>query len=149
MDAEIWRQALAYGGAIALTPLLMRILARAFPAPVTEATPPADARRYSRIEMVSGIVAIVAAWAAIFSGIALRFPNSFWLLGYIFGWVTLSPLAVIAACTLPHGVDSWREFWRFHEQAHRISVRFFGPVYVVLSVIGIISTIVLYAHRNA
>ena len=104
--------------------------------------------RHSRVEMWAGVAAIAGAWAAIIVGVAVRLPNSFWLVGYGLGWLVIAPLSVIAACRLPQGVGAWSEFWTFHEQKDRVSLRLLAPLYTLCAALGIVSTAVLFSHAN-
>jgi hypothetical protein len=147
-DSGIWTRGLAYAGAITLTPLLMWALARAFPPRRPVGAHIAGTAWYSRVETASQIVAIVAIWVALLFAIRQRVPNTFWLLGYGLGWIVIAPVTFIALCTLPRGITAWTAFWRFHEQKHGISLRFLVPLYALLFVLGIASTVILFAHRN-
>jgi len=150
MDASTWRIAISSGAALILTPFLLRALTRAFPARRLPNTAQSfDAKRFSRIDLFALISSIVCVWTAICVGIALHFPNSWWFVAYTFGWLITPMLVVIASGTLLRGVDAWREYWAFQEQQSGMSFRFFVPICFALSLLGIIATFILYAHRNA
>ena len=40
----------------------------------------------------------------------------------------------------------WREFWQYYELHYQISLRFVTPVYALLCLLGVISTVVVL-HR--
>ncbi|MEY2520202.1 MAG: hypothetical protein QOF24_1961 [Verrucomicrobiota bacterium] len=132
-----------------LTPLLLRFAARLFPARRTQLTTARDTKRLSRIDLFSIFSMIIGGWTAVFVGIALKFPNSWWLIPYGFGWLVTPGLFVVAVATLPNGINSWREYWAAQEQESGMSHRFVAPICCGLSVFGIIATFILYAHRNA
>jgi hypothetical protein len=127
-----------------LTPLLMRAASRAFP-PRRAAIASYDVLRprYEAIELWSQLFAAIGGVAAVCFLLALRPNNSPWLVGVIFGWLVLVPLLFIAVSTLPHGISRWREFWQYYELHYRISLRFVTPVFALLSLLGIISTVVV------
>jgi hypothetical protein len=130
-----------------LTPLLMRVASRAFP-PRRAATASYDVLRprYKALELWSQPFAAIGGVAALCFLLALRPGNTPWLVGVIFGWLVLVPLLFIAVCTLPCGISRWREFWQYYELHYQISLRFVTPVYALLSLLGIISTVVVL-HR--
>jgi hypothetical protein len=130
-----------------LTPLLMRAASRAFP-PRRAAIASYDLLRprYKAIELWSQLFAAIGGVAAVCFLLALRPGNTPWLVGVIFGWLVLIPLLFIAVCTLPRGISRWREFWQYYELHYQISLRFVTPVYALLSLLGIISTVVVL-HR--
>jgi hypothetical protein len=130
-----------------LTPLLMRAASRAFP-PRRVAIASYDVLRprYKAIELWSQLFAAIGGVAAACFLFALRPGNTPWLVGVIFGWLVLVPLSFIAACTLPRGVSRWREFWQYHELHYHISLRFLAPLYALLCLLGIVSTLVVL-HR--
>ena len=139
---------MAYAGAIILTPLLIWALARAFPARRALFGHTAETALYSRLETGSHVVAIVAIWAAVFIAILHRVPNTFWLIGYGVGWIVIAPVTFIALCTLPRGIRVWTAFWSFHAQKHGIGLWFLAPLYALLFVLGIVSTVMLFANQN-
>jgi hypothetical protein len=127
----------------------MWALSRAFPpSSISSADYARLEDRHSRVEMWAGVAAIAGAWAAISVGLAVRLPNSFWLVGYVLGWLVIVPVAVIASCRLSQGVGAWSEFWTFHEQKHRVSLRLLVPLYTLCVVVGIVSTAVLFSHAH-
>jgi hypothetical protein len=130
-----------------LTPLLMRAASRAFPprrpgSASYEVLQP----RYKAIELWSQFFSAIGGVAAICFVLALRPGNTPWLVGLVFGWLVLVPLLFIAVCTLPHGTSRWREFWQYYELHYQISLRFVTPVYALLCLLGIISTLIVL-HR--
>jgi hypothetical protein len=99
--------------------------------------------RYSKIETWATLAAIAAAWIVLLMVIE-EANSSPWLVGgCLFGWLVIAPVLLVAACTLPRGLNSWNEFWEFHEQRHRISIYLFTPLYSSLVILGIVSTIML------
>src|SRR5262249_32601919 len=102
--------------------------------------------RYRAIELWSHVFAILGGVAALWFLLTLRPSNTPWLVGLVFGWLVLVPLLFIAVCTLRRGVSRWREFWRYHELRYHISLRFLARFYALLSLFGIISTVVV-VHR--
>lgn len=145
-DANIWHRALTYTAALILVPVLMWLLSRAFP-PSSGPFPDYDLlySRYRVLDACSQFSGLLGLWGAIFVMLRFRVGNTPWLIGAAFGWLVLAPLVLIVLCTLPRpkGLLRWREFWRFHELKYRISTRFFGPLYVIISLLGIVSTIVI------
>ncbi len=106
MDADTLRRTIAYGAVIAFTPVLLYGAARLFPARRGGSPQISDARRFARISIVAAIAMIVSVWSSIFIGIALRFPNSSWFVAYIFGWLLIPDVVVVAVATLPRGTDA-------------------------------------------
>jgi lysylphosphatidylglycerol synthetase-like protein (DUF2156 family) len=131
-----------------LTPIILRALARKFPA---RAASPGEYQalrpHYRWLEIASQLAALVGIIGSITLLIALRVGNTPWLLGAAFGWTVLTPVLLIAVFTLPRGVTHWREFWRFYELTYQTSLRFFAPIYIALCALGIISTAVLFSRR--
>jgi hypothetical protein len=68
--------------------------------------------------------------------------NLFWLVGTMFGWL-IPPVVFIAIRTLPEGFSCWREFWRFYELESQTSLQLIVPIYALLALIGMVSTVVL------
>ena len=136
--------ALPLFAAIVLTPVVMLVLARLFP---IRAANDLELRLLRRKYGWLGVIATVAVFVGMFVSIALiialRVGNTPWMLGVVAGWLVLAPVLVIAAFTLPRGINRWREFWRYYELKYRISLGFIAPVYSAFSLIGIVSTVVL------
>ena len=63
------------------------------------------------------------------------------------GWLVLAPVIIITVRTLPRGVAEWQEFWRYHELHHRISLTLLAPLYVLLGLLGIVSTFVIISRQ--
>ena len=131
-----------------LTPIVMRVLARKFPARGSgpgeyEALRP----QFRRLELASQLAALFGIVGSIALLVALHAANTPWTLGVAFCWAVLTPVLVIAVFTLPRGITYWREFWRFYELTYQTSLRFLAPVYVALCAVGIVSTAVLFSRR--
>jgi len=69
--------------------------------------------------------------------------NTLWLVGTMFAWLIIPPVVFIALRTLSKGFSCWREFWRFYELEYQTSLRFIVPIYALLVLIGMVSTVVL------
>ena len=137
-----------YGATIVVTPVLLWLLSRAFPVRAGSSVEYESLRsRHSSTELWAGVLGFIAMWAAIFIAIFARVGNTPWSLGVVFGWLVVVPVVVIALRTLPRGIIAWQELWRFHELRHRISLRLLGPLYTLLSVLGVISTAVLISRQ--
>jgi hypothetical protein len=133
--------------AMILTPIIMRALARKFPA--REANPgeyQSLRPHYRWLEIASQVAAVVGIAGSITLLIALRVANTPWLLGAAFGWAVLTPVLLIAVFTLPRGITHWREFWRFYERTYQTSLGFLAPVFVALGALGVVSTAVLFSR---
>jgi lysylphosphatidylglycerol synthetase-like protein (DUF2156 family) len=103
--------------------------------------------QYGSLEFASQITAIIAVVVSIVLLIVLHVGNTSWLVGVAFGWLVLTPVLLIALFTLPRGLKHWRDFWRFYELQYRTSLRFIAPLYICLSLLGIVSTAVLLLRR--
>src|SRR5439155_14540345 len=127
---------LAPFAALVLTPVIMRALARAFPArPAQLAEYYSLRRRYRRLEVWSQLAAVAGLVGSIWIVIVLGVGNTPWIIGVGLGWLVLTPILVIALFTLPRGVERWRHFWRFYELTCHISLRFLAPVYAAFCVV--------------
>jgi hypothetical protein len=134
--------------AIVLTPVVMRVLARRFPAPPGEATEYESLRRqYGWLETTSQLAALAGIVGSIALLISLHVGNTPWIIGVGFGWLVLAPVLLIAAFTLPRGLACWRDFWRFYELTYRISLRLLAPIYVALCALAIVSTLALLSRQ--
>jgi hypothetical protein len=133
--------------AMILTPIIMRALARRFPArPGTPGEYEVLRPQFRWLELASQLAALSGIIGSVTLLIALRAANTPWILGVAFGWAVLTPVLLVAAFTLPRGFICWREFWRFYELTYRTSLRFFAPLYIALCALGIISTAVLFSR---
>src|SRR6266849_4848333 len=119
-----WRIALSTFAATVLTPILLRALGRALP-PRRGDAPEYDSLsyRYRSLERWSQLAAFIGIAGAVAFFILLRVGNTPWILGLVFGWPVLVAILFIATFTLPHGLSSWREFWRFYELRYHITLR--------------------------
>ena len=136
-----WLVILAAG---TLTPILIRLTARALPARSRDFAEFQSLRlRYNSLEVASQLVAIVCAVGLGSVVYVMRARNTPWLVGLFLGWLVLTPALFIALATLPRGTAHWREFWRFYELKYGISLRLVAPVYTALALLGIVSTAVL------
>ena len=127
-----------------LAPFLMRAASRAFPPRDPVGGNYGSLRsRYKSIELWSQVFAVLGSGAAGLFFLILRCGNTPWLVGVVFGWLVLIPVLFIAVCTLPRGISRWREFWRYYELHYQLSLRFITPVYALLCLLGIISTLVV------
>jgi hypothetical protein len=134
--------------AMILTPIIMRALAHRFPARVGSPGEYETLRpQFHWLELASQLAALVGIIGSITLLILLHAANTPWILGVAFGWAVLAPVLLIALVTLPRGVTCWREFWRFYELTYHTSLRFFTPLYIVLCMLGIVSTAVLFSRR--
>ncbi len=147
-DSGIWTRGFTYGATLVVTPFLIWILTRAFPARRSSFHEFDTLRlRYAATETWSAVSGIAAMWAALALMLIAGVGNTPWLLGVGFGWLILAPMVVIALRTLPNGVSCWREFWRYHELNSRISLRLLAPIYAVGSILGILSTAVILSRE--
>ena len=91
--------------AIILTSIIIRDLARKFPA---RAASPGEYQalhlQYHCLQMVSQVAALVGIVGSIMLLIGLHIGNTPWLLAAAFGLAVLTPVSLIAAFTLPRGV---------------------------------------------
>jgi hypothetical protein len=134
--------------AMVLTPIIMRALARKFPARSGDPGEYESLRQqYRWLELGSQLAALGGIIGAIGLLILSHVGNTPWIIGVGFGWLVLAPILVIAAFTLPRGVARWREFWRFYELTYHISLRFLAPIYVALCALGIVSTLALLSRQ--
>jgi hypothetical protein len=147
MSSPAWTTPVVIAASAFLAPLLGRALSRAFP-PQHPAWDQYETlrRRYTALELSSQLAAMVAGIGAICFLIAVHAANTPWLVAVVFGWLALAPVLLIALFTVPRGVSCWRDFWRFYELRYRISLRFLTPLYVLLCLLGVISTTVVL-HR--
>src|SRR5436309_15343367 len=147
MSSPAWTTPLVMAASALLTPLLMRAASRAFP-PRRAAIASYDVLRprYKPLELWSQLFAAIGGVGALCFLLFFRPSNTPWLVGVIFGWLVLVPLLFIAVCTLPRGISRWREFWQYYELHYQISLRFVTPVYALLCLLGVISTVVVL-HR--
>jgi lysylphosphatidylglycerol synthetase-like protein (DUF2156 family) len=130
-----------------LTPIVMRALARKFPARVAGPDEYQLLRPHYRwLELASQLAALVGVVGSVVLLISLHVGNTPWLVGAAFGWAVLTPVLLIAVSTLPRGITYWREFWRFYELTYQTSLRFLVPIYVALCALAIISTSVLFSR---
>ena len=142
-----WATPLAMAVAVIVMPLAIRALGRAVPPAPSDALRFESLRaQYRSLELWSHLVAVVGmvgagAWVFTHAG------NTPWLLGVIFGWLVLAPVAFIAICTLPRGVSHWHGFWRFYELSYGISLRLLAPVYAFLCALGILSMTVILSRQ--
>ena len=140
-----WLPALA---ALIFTPIIMRAVARTFPARTASPGEYEGLRPQFRwLELLSQLAAIIGVVGSVALLFALHVGNTPWILGAAFGWAVLTPVLLIAAFTLPRGVTQWLRFWRFYELTYHTSLRFFVPVYTALGILGFISTAVLLSRR--
>ena len=134
--------------AMILAPIIMRALARRFPARVGSPGEYETLRaQFHWLDLASQLAALVGIIASVTLLIALHAANTPWILGVAFGWAVLAPVLLVALVTLPRGVARWCEFWRFYELTYHTSLRFFTPLYVVLCTLGIVSTAVVFSRR--
>jgi hypothetical protein len=134
--------------AMVLTPIIVRALARKFPAQAGDAVEyEALRQRYRWLEIASQLAALVGIVGSIALLTSLRVGNTPWIVGVGFGWLVLAPVLLIAAFTLPRGLACWREFWRFYELTYRISLRLLAPIYVALCALAIVSTVALLSRK--
>jgi hypothetical protein len=134
--------------AMALTPIIIRVLARKFPARSADPREYESLRRqYGWLELGSQLAALAGIIGSITLLILLHVGNTPWIVGVGFGWLVLAPVLVISAFTLPRGIARWREFWRFYELRYHISLQLLAPVYVALSALGIVSTLALLSRK--
>jgi hypothetical protein len=147
MSSPIWTTPLVMAASALLTPLLIRAASRAIP-PRRAAIASYDTLRprYKAIELWSRLFAAIGGVGAVCFLLALRPANTPWLVGVMFGWLVLVPLLFIALCTLPRGISRWCEFWQYYELHYQINLRFVTPVFALLCLLGIISTVVVL-HR--
>jgi hypothetical protein len=130
-----------------LTPVIMRALARKFPARSGDPGECESLRRqYRRLELGSQLAALAGIIGLIALLILFHVGNTPWIVGAGFGWLVLAPVLLIAAFTLPRGVARWRDFWRFYELTYHVSLRFLAPLYVALCALGIVSTLALLSR---
>lgn len=144
MSSPPWTTPLVIAASALLTPLLMRTASRVFP-PRRAAVASYDVLRprYKAIALWSQLFAAIGGVGALCFLLFLRPGNTPWLVGVIFGWLILVPLLFIAVCTLPRGISRWLEFWQYYELHYQISLRFITPVFALLCLLGIISTLVV------
>jgi hypothetical protein len=83
-----------------------------------------------------GVPAVTLAWIILW-----KLPNNPWLIGAFFGWMVLIPVMIVFISTIPRGRVVWKDYWRYYELKNRLSLRFVTPVYVLLCILGIVSTI--------
>jgi hypothetical protein len=147
MSSPLWTTPVVIAASALLTPLLGRALSHAFP-PQHPAWDHYETlrKRYNALELLSQLAAVLAGIGSVCFLIAMRPPNTPWLVGIVFGWVVLAPILLIALLTLPRGIERWREFWRFYELRYKISLHFITPLYATLCLLGLVSTAVVL-HR--
>ena len=139
---------MTYGATVVLTPLLLWMLARAFPARESSSLELQPLRaRHKATQTWATVFAIVDVWAALFVMIFVHVGNTPWLVGVVLGSLVLVPVVVIAIRTLPRGLAEWQEFWRFHELHHRISLTLLAPLYAAIGLLGIVSTFVIITRQ--
>jgi hypothetical protein len=142
-----WRIALSTFAATVFTPIILRALSRALSPRQIDATEHNSlSNRYRSIELWSQVAACIGIIGAVAFFILAHNGNTPWIVGLVFGWPVLVAILFIAAFTLPHGLCCWREFWRFHELRHHITLRFLAPLYAALCALGLISTAVLVSR---
>jgi hypothetical protein len=131
-----------------LTPIIMRALARKFPARAGDPKEYESLReQYRWLELGSQLAALAGIIGSIALLILFHVDNTPWIVGAGFGWLVLAPVLLIAGFTLPRGLACWREFWRFYELTYHISLRLLGPIYVALCALGIVSTLALLSRQ--
>jgi hypothetical protein len=70
-------------------------------------------------------------------------PATFWLLALGFGLMVLLPVAYVAAVTLPHGAQRFREYWRFYELKWGIGLSGIRWVYIPIAILGLVSFVMV------
>jgi hypothetical protein len=149
MAGENWfdyaLRGLPVAASIALTPLIMRGWAKLAPRrsvddPLTREN---LHRRFSWIDRVAQalfFVGLASPWP-LFNAIPRHDPAGLWLIGLMFGMAVLIPCLWIALATLPFGLRRFHEFWLFYELRWGVGVKGLLPIYVPLSVLGIVSAV--------
>ncbi len=136
--------AITSGVATALTPLAMALLSRMAPPRSADSTEFQGLReKHGRTEILSQLAAWVGIAGSIGICIVLK-KNTPWMVGALFGWMTILPISLIAAITLRQGRQQWDEFWLFYELKYRIGTKLLLPLYGLLMGIGLISTVKLF-----
>jgi len=91
--------------ALILTPVIIRALARKFPA---RAASPGEYEllrpHYRWLDLASQVAALVGIVGSVLLLISLHVGNTPWLVGAAFGCAVLTPLLLIAVVTSPRGV---------------------------------------------
>ena len=141
MSSPAWTTPLVISASAFLAPLLGRALSRTFP-PQHPAWDQFEALqvRYNTLELASRLIAVAAIIGSVWFVIVAHPANPPWLAGFIFGWLVLAPVLLIALFTLARGVSCWREFWRFYELRYKISLHFLTPLYAMFCLLGIVSS---------
>lgn len=131
-------------GAVVLTSLLMRLLVAGFPAPACSVNEYESLRqKHQWLEVASQFAALAGMCGSLALVIVMHLGNTPWVLGTVLGWSVLMPVLLIATSTIPRGIAHWSDFWRYYALRYRISLSFIVPVYVGLSLLGTVSTLVL------
>jgi hypothetical protein len=137
------RRGLAIFGAMTLTPLIMLILSKCFPASLdakqTKFSEHELRRRNSWINSVACFFCILGAISAFPLYIKGLPKNDLWGFGFSFGMMIICPVTWVGMITLPQGRGRWLEFWHFYALKYQINTRFLLYCFSLIAVLGIVS----------
>ena len=98
--------------------------------------------KYAKLEVLSQIAAFVGMFASVGVILAIQ-RNTPWVVGLLFGWMVIAPIAVIGWSTLRRSRKEWNEFWVFYELKYRVSVGLIFPLFGFLMMVGLVSMLAL------
>lgn len=65
--------------------------------------------------------------------------SPYWILPILIGTMIILPFIFVSLCTLPLGVQRFREYWRFYELHYKIGIKGIKVVFLPIGILGLVA----------